>query len=81
MGAPCYENGNHVSIYRLFNTNVVNGMHGSRKFCQRESNFDVVFLVDEGRDDPNTSFKRGIIGSPAKRHFWHFAGALMMAQH
>ena len=29
-------------------------MRGSRKFCQRGSNFDV-FLVDDGRDDPNTT--------------------------
>ena len=33
---------------------------GSRKFCQRVSDFDNVFLcfffsVDEGRDDPNTT--------------------------
>ena len=25
------------------------------EFCQRESNFDNVFLVDEERDDPNTT--------------------------
>ena len=34
-------------------------MRGSRKFFQRGSNFDyvfdVVFLVDEGREDPNTT--------------------------
>ena len=24
-------------------------------FCQRGSNFDNVFLVDEGREDPNTT--------------------------
>ena len=30
-------------------------MCGSRKFCQRVSNFDNVFLVDEGRKDPNTT--------------------------
>ena len=30
---------------------------GSRKFCQRGSNFDVVFffIVDEGWEDPNTT--------------------------
>ena len=38
-------------------------MRGSRKFCQRGSNFENVsfwfvlfsFLVDEGREDPNTT--------------------------
>ena len=29
-------------------------MRGSRKFRQRGSNFDI-FLVDEGRKDPNTT--------------------------
>ena len=32
-------------------------MHGSRKFFQRESNFDYYFLVDELREDPNTTIK------------------------
>ena len=31
-------------------------MRGSRKFCQRGSNFDKVFLVDKEREDPNTTF-------------------------
>ena len=30
-------------------------MCGSRKFCQRGSNFDNVFLVDEGRAGPSTT--------------------------
>ena len=34
-------------------------MHGSRELCQRGSNFDNVFclfvLVDEGREDQNTT--------------------------
>ena len=31
-------------------------MRGSRKFCQRGSNFDMFFcLVNEGREDPNTT--------------------------
>ena len=30
-------------------------MSGSRKFCQRESNFDSICLVDEVREDPNTT--------------------------
>ena len=30
-------------------------MRGSKKICQRGSNFDNVFLVDEGREDPSTT--------------------------
>ena len=31
-------------------------MRGSRKFCRKRSNFDnVSFLVDEGREKPNTT--------------------------
>ena len=30
-------------------------MRGSRKFCQRGSNYDKFFLVNEGREDPNTT--------------------------
>ena len=37
-------------------------IRGSRKFCKRGSNFDNVFflslfLVDEGREDPNTKIR------------------------
>ena len=42
----------------------------SRKFCQKKSNFDgffVCFVVDERREDPNTHYKRVIIGPPPKR--------------
>ena len=42
-----------------FISNCIN-MRGSRKFCQRGSNFDNVFLfflhvIDEGREDPITT--------------------------
>ena len=35
----------------------MHAMRGSRKFCQRGSNFDGFFsvLVDEGREDPITT--------------------------
>ena len=42
-------------------------MRGSRNLCQRGSNFDNVFLVDERRDDQNSNAKRAIIDLPAKR--------------
>ena len=39
---------------------LIKHMCGSRMFCQRESNFDAFFLVDDGREDPNTT-----IGGPS----------------
>ena len=30
-------------------------MRGSRKFCQRGSNFYNIFLVDKGMEDPSTT--------------------------
>ena len=33
-------------------------IRGSRMFCQRGSNFDIIFLVDEGREYPNTTVSR-----------------------
>ena len=38
---------------RQSNTCLFVYMRGSRKFCQRGSKFDNVFLVDEGIEDPN----------------------------
>ena len=53
-------------------------MRTSRKFCQRWSKFDnfffcLFFLVDEGKEDPNTainieSMGWALISLPAKRH-------------
>ena len=43
-------------------------MRGSKKFCQRGSDFDNFFLVDEGREDPNNTIKSGHHRPPAKRH-------------
>ena len=50
----------------------------SRKFCQSGSNSstDVVFLVDEGREDPNTTWP-----TSEASFKWHFAGGPMVAQH
>ena len=50
---------------RCWSTQMNAGMYGSRQFCQRGSNFENVFLVDEGS---KYHFKRAIIGPPAKRH-------------
>ena len=44
-------------------------MRGSRKFCQRGSNF-FSFLVDDGREDPYTTIRGPL-----------WAGVPMIAQH
>ena len=50
------------------------GMRGSKKFCQSGVQLSQeIFLVDEGREDPNIT-KSG----PFE---WRFAGGPMMAQH
>ena len=50
-------------------------MHGSIKFCQRGSKFDIgffsfffSFLVDEGIEDPNITINGSSSANPAKRH-------------
>ena len=43
-------------------------MRGSRKFCQRGSNFDNVFLSWWGERGSKYHHKQTIIGPPAKRH-------------
>ena len=57
-------------------------MRGSRKFCQRGSNFgNLSILVDEGRDDPHTTLvdhHRPASETPFK---WRFAVVPMMAKH
>ena len=57
-------------------------MHGSRKFCQWGSEFDNVYLVDEGIENLNVTKNGATISPRGKRHFkWRFAGGPMMAQH
>ena len=74
----------NVCILRL-----TNSMRGSRKFCHRWSNFEIVFfflnfflyLVDGEREDPNTTIS-GPSLAPSETPFkWRFAGVSMMAQH
>ena len=38
-------------------------MPGSRKFCQRGSKFDNLFLVDEGIEDPHTAINGSSLAS------------------
>ena len=60
---------------------------GSRKFCQRGSNFGnvlfvVVVLVDEGRpEDPNATISGPLSARQPNVIPWRFAGKPMMAQH
>ena len=56
-------------------------MRGFRTLCQRGSNFDKFFFlffggVNEGREDPNATIRRAIIGLK-----WRFAGVPIIAQH
>ena len=57
-------------------------MRGSRKFCQRGSNFDNVFLkVDEGREDPSPTLSGPSSARQRTGINWRFAGMPMNAQH
>ena len=63
----------------------------AKKFCQRGSNSDnfvlffrcflLVFLVDEGRKDPNNAKSGPSLARQRNAIKWHFAGGPMMAQH
>ena len=54
-------------------------MRGSRKFCQRGSNFDNIFFP-VGREDPNKyHYKRAIIGLPAAFRWCADAGPTLNA--
>ena len=55
-------------------------MRGSRKFCQRGSNFDNV-LVDEGKEDPSTTINGPSSARQRNAIKWRFAGVPMIAQH
>ena len=56
-------------------------MRGPRKFCQRGSNSDNVFLVDERRMDPNTNNSGPSSARQRNAIKWHFAGGPMIAKH
>ena len=56
-------------------------MRGSRKCCQRGSNFFFFFLVDEGREYPNTTNSGHNRPASETQSKWRFASGPMMAQH
>ena len=67
-------------------------IRGSRKYCQRVSNFDNLFFIfhfqifmvkrPRGREGPNTIISRGLHRPARETPFqWRFAGVPMMAQH
>ena len=56
-------------------------MRGSRKLCQRGSNFDNIFLVYEGREDQSTTFSGPSSARQRNAIKWRFAGVPIMAQH
>ena len=51
QAAPIGSSGSSLSAKYL---NTCTSIRGSRRSCQRGSNFDK-FLVDDGREDPNTT--------------------------
>ena len=56
-------------------------MCGSRKFFQKGSNFNCVFLADDGREDPNTTISGPLLPASKTQFKWPFTGGLMVAQH
>ena len=60
-------------------------MRGSRKFCQRGSNFDNVFFCcfyfNEGRKDPNKTFNWLSTAASEMPFKWRFAGGPMIVKH
>ena len=60
-------------------------MHGSRKFCQRGSNFFFFFffffLVDEGWEDPSTTISGPSWARQRNAIKWRLTGVPMMPQH
>ena len=63
-----------------FNKDSWDCMRGSRKFCQWGSNFDNVFFVDEGREDPSNTIRGSSLGASETRKL-RIAGMPMMARH
>ena len=75
----CYS----VLIVVLLFGMVAYAMRGSRKFCQRESDFENVFFSSSllswwGERGSIYHYEQAIIAPPSK---WRFAGGPMMAQH
>ena len=62
---PCNKMDKLLAVYS-FSGNVMT-MRGSRKLCQRGSNFDNFFLVDKG-GRIQIPYRRVVISPPAKRH-------------
>ena len=51
------------------------------RFCERGSNFDKIFLVDEWREDPITTISGPSFARQRNAIKLPFAGVPMMAQH
>ena len=64
------ESYNHSKLLIIFKGDNLRSllMRGSRKFCQRGSNFDNDFFFDFFLLGSKKHYKRTIIGPPAKRH-------------
>ena len=53
----------------------------SRKFCQRGSNFDNVFLVDEGREGQITTISGLLSARQTNAIKWRFSGGPIMVRY
>ena len=57
-------------------------MHLSiQKILSEGLNFDNFYLVDEGKEDPNTTISGSSSARQRNAISWRFAGVPMMAQH
>ena len=63
LGELFFEEKKRYTLLNSYKT-----MRAYRKFCQRGSTFDNVFLVDEGIKDPNITINGPSSGPPAKGH-------------
>ena len=82
MGCKDFQANEKLSFYRSYNNNMILSMHRSRKFCQRGSKLDKLFLLfDEGIDDPNITINGPSWPAREKPFKWPFASGPMMAQH
>ena len=71
-------------IHCLFCAHIAcGGVRGSRKFCQRGSNFDnfSLFLVDDGRNDQKITINGPSSAASETPIKWRSADVLMIAQH
>ena len=75
----------HASMSYMYNKT---SMRGSRKFCQKRSNFDNVFFFflsffydDEGNEDLSSTISGPSSGRQRNAIIWRSTGVPLLAQH